>query len=200
MGTRARTASLAPVGEASATISVGRAYACALREDGSAVCWGNNEYGQAEPPTDERFTAVSVGDAHLRLARGRLGKLLGATTTRGRPSRLRPSRSSPSAPAAHIPAPCVRTAWPPVGDRWIMTTWLVTTERPWPRRRQESGSPASALATATFAPSAPTARPSAGATTGAAPAEPPHGERFAAVSVSYGDYIPECPRAYRRAM
>ena len=37
--------------------------ACAIRESGEAVCWGNNDYGQADAPSG-RFTAVSVGGAH----------------------------------------------------------------------------------------------------------------------------------------
>ena len=37
--------------------------ACAIRESGEAVCWGNNDYGQADAPSG-RFAAVSVGDAH----------------------------------------------------------------------------------------------------------------------------------------
>ena len=28
------------------------------------MCWGNNEYGQASPPSDERFTAISAGGYH----------------------------------------------------------------------------------------------------------------------------------------
>ena len=37
-------------------ISAGGDHTCAIRKDnGSLVCWGNNEYGQASPPDGERF-------------------------------------------------------------------------------------------------------------------------------------------------
>ena len=41
-------------------ISVGNGNVCAIRTDGAAVCWGDNRSGQAEPPQDERFAAISV--------------------------------------------------------------------------------------------------------------------------------------------
>ena len=37
---------------------------CGLRPDGSAVCWGDDEWGQASPPEGERFAAVSAGYSH----------------------------------------------------------------------------------------------------------------------------------------
>ena len=49
-----------------------------LREDGSAVCWGNDEWGRATPPEGETFSAISSGDlSHLRIAGGRLDCVLG---------------------------------------------------------------------------------------------------------------------------
>ncbi len=34
-----------------------------MRSDGSVVCWGNDENGQATPP-EGSFDSVSVGEAH----------------------------------------------------------------------------------------------------------------------------------------
>ena len=45
-------------------ISSGWNYTCALRKDGSPVCWGDNEYGQAAPPSGERFVAISARFFH----------------------------------------------------------------------------------------------------------------------------------------
>ncbi len=43
-------------------ISSGSNHICALRADGSPICWGSdNKYGQESPPWDERFTAISSG-------------------------------------------------------------------------------------------------------------------------------------------
>ena len=42
-------------------ISSGFAYARALREDGSPVCWGKNENGEASPPVGEHFIAIDTG-------------------------------------------------------------------------------------------------------------------------------------------
>ena len=47
-----------------AAISSGTLHTCGLREDGSAVCWGNNAYGEASPPEGETFTAISSGSSH----------------------------------------------------------------------------------------------------------------------------------------
>ncbi len=45
-------------------ISSGENYSCALRDDGKAVCWGRNDYGQAKPPENERFMSISSGPEH----------------------------------------------------------------------------------------------------------------------------------------
>ena len=39
-------------------------HTCGVKSDGSAACWGNNDYGgQATPPTGS-FVSVSAGDSH----------------------------------------------------------------------------------------------------------------------------------------
>ena len=45
------------------SISVGEGHTCAMTEDGAAVCWGGNRYGQAEAPPG-RYAAISAGSAH----------------------------------------------------------------------------------------------------------------------------------------
>ena len=45
------------------TISAGDSHTCRVREDGSAECWGWNEFGQATPPAGE-FISVSAGAFH----------------------------------------------------------------------------------------------------------------------------------------
>lgn len=46
-------------------ISVGLAHACALREDGTPVCWGSDETGQSTPPPGISLTAISNGLTHV---------------------------------------------------------------------------------------------------------------------------------------
>ena len=45
-------------------ISSGDLHTCALRLDGSPVCWGDNRRGQATPPEGAKFRAISAGDYH----------------------------------------------------------------------------------------------------------------------------------------
>ncbi len=45
-------------------LAVGELHTCGLRTDGSVVCWGNNQYGQASPPSDDRFTFIVAGAYH----------------------------------------------------------------------------------------------------------------------------------------
>ena len=45
-------------------ISAGAEHTCGLRPDGSAVCWGSNEWDQLLAPSDERLTAIEAGAAH----------------------------------------------------------------------------------------------------------------------------------------
>ncbi len=45
------------------TLSAGFLHTCALRENGDAVCWGDNRYGQSNPPGG-RFAAISADGNH----------------------------------------------------------------------------------------------------------------------------------------
>ena len=51
-----------PSEERFASISVGYGYTCALREDGTPVCWGNST--SASTPSDGRLAAISSGATH----------------------------------------------------------------------------------------------------------------------------------------
>jgi alpha-tubulin suppressor-like RCC1 family protein len=42
-------------------VAVGALHACGLRQDGVALCWGNNEHGQLDVPDGERFIALTAG-------------------------------------------------------------------------------------------------------------------------------------------
>lgn len=44
-------------------ISVGFNYSCGLKVDRTIACWGDNQYGQANPPSGT-FTAISTGESH----------------------------------------------------------------------------------------------------------------------------------------
>ena len=45
-------------------IASGSGHACALRPDGSPVCWGENDLGQLSLPEGERFAAISSTHIH----------------------------------------------------------------------------------------------------------------------------------------
>ena len=45
-------------------ISSGQDHTCALREDGMAMCWGLDNFGQASPPEDERLATIDSGALH----------------------------------------------------------------------------------------------------------------------------------------
>ena len=46
-------------------ISSGANHVCAISEDGSIMCWGDNDYGQvSDRPTSGSFTQISSGDNH----------------------------------------------------------------------------------------------------------------------------------------
>ena len=53
-----------PEGEHLAAISSGEYHTCALRHDGTPVCWGGDWNGQSSPPEGERFAAISSGLIH----------------------------------------------------------------------------------------------------------------------------------------
>jgi alpha-tubulin suppressor-like RCC1 family protein len=44
-------------------VSAGTSHACAVRGNGTVVCWGNDSYGQSTPP-EGTFMQVSVGQKH----------------------------------------------------------------------------------------------------------------------------------------
>ena len=44
-------------------ISAGDDHSCAIRADQTIACWGQNDFGQADPPAG-RHTAISAGDDH----------------------------------------------------------------------------------------------------------------------------------------
>ena len=46
------------------SISSGGDHTCGLRADGSAVCWGRSDLGQATPPAGATFAAISSGYDH----------------------------------------------------------------------------------------------------------------------------------------
>ncbi len=59
----------APTSTNFVSVSVGWDHACALRDDGTAVCWGDNVWGQSEAPPGT-FTEVSAGTSHSCGLRG----------------------------------------------------------------------------------------------------------------------------------
>ena len=46
-----------------ASVSAGGGHTCAVRQDGSVACWGEDEYGEATPPERE-FASISAGSSH----------------------------------------------------------------------------------------------------------------------------------------
>ena len=44
-------------------VAAGGAHSCALGTDGAVTCWGDNDWGQAEPPAGV-YAAVAAGGAH----------------------------------------------------------------------------------------------------------------------------------------
>ena len=52
-----------PARPAAGTIAAGTNHSCAIRVDGTIVCWGANSYGQTDAPGGT-FTAVSAGTYH----------------------------------------------------------------------------------------------------------------------------------------
>ena len=53
-----------PDGERFVSISSGGVFTCALRSDGSLLCWGRNEFGQVSVSNAERFVSLSSGFGH----------------------------------------------------------------------------------------------------------------------------------------
>ena len=45
-------------------MSAGSDHACGVTRAGRILCWGDNEFGQAIPPTNVRFKAVTAGTIH----------------------------------------------------------------------------------------------------------------------------------------
>ena len=67
-------------------VQVSGAHTCALRADGSVVCWGDDEFGQLRAPADERFTAIAAGGSHtcgLRLGGPVRSRVPGSGVTEG---------------------------------------------------------------------------------------------------------------------
>jgi alpha-tubulin suppressor-like RCC1 family protein len=56
-------ASATSPGPALGSVALGTDHGCAVRTDGTLVCWGDNTFGQSSPPTGT-FTQVSAGTFH----------------------------------------------------------------------------------------------------------------------------------------
>ena len=46
-----------------AAVATGRQHTCAIRVEGTIACWGDNRFGQSDPP-DGSFTAVTSDHSH----------------------------------------------------------------------------------------------------------------------------------------
>ena len=53
-----------PAGTKLASLGSGWGYNCGLQEDGTPICWGNNQHGRATPPANERFVSIVTGHDH----------------------------------------------------------------------------------------------------------------------------------------
>ncbi len=53
-----------PAGEKFKAISVGWTHTCALRQDGTPICWGSPQEGKTSPPPSEKFASISSGTSH----------------------------------------------------------------------------------------------------------------------------------------
>jgi len=52
--------SLIPHAHAGSTLSAGGNHVCAIQEDDTLICWGWNQYNQADPPSGT-FSEIEVG-------------------------------------------------------------------------------------------------------------------------------------------
>ena len=52
--------SLMPNAHAGSTLSAGENHVCAIQEDDTLICWGDNQYNQADPPSGT-FSEIEVG-------------------------------------------------------------------------------------------------------------------------------------------
>ena len=91
-------------------VSNGNRFTCALDPDGAPVCWGIDDYGQATPPADERFTALSSGERHVCALRADGTPVCWGDPAQAAPRLLKARHLSPSVAAGRTPAPFEPTA------------------------------------------------------------------------------------------